>query len=620
MKEAQPRLRTSKACETCRATKSRCVFVAGHSACRRCEQTDSQCSVRAKARPKRAPAGASHVQTSEAVPEISIKLPGVPYPNSAEILEHLDNYHSRIFDEDETSPIEDDPVCKREAISGAFKPPGAIEKHTVTMDEARRLLAIYRHQCIYFPFVVIPPEATVQSLARTSPFLLLSILTTAAYRDPLLRHQLEHEFKRVLSSKVICEEEKSLDYLQGVLIYLAWYPFYTKPKYNQAFMYLNVAVSLTVDLGLDREDPSMNSFTGVRMDGLIENNTFSTTARLAYLGCYYLSSIMSTGFGKPKVLQDMDVLEYHCRSLLKDGFGTVPISLIKLQLIAEKMYHYVSIKSPDDSDMNSLYADINVELLQSELEEWRKSTPTDVMSHPVAAMADRFVGICVYSHRLGFVHRPYQRPEPIAVTAATPSQVSHMYCCQQAVKRFFEYLLSVPESHYWEFTVGQWSSMVLAVLVASRLTFLMAAEKNWDPDTTRQSIPLGMYLDCLCYRFGTLTSYEESDVGKKPPDSLFIFRKLVSSVKQSYERRVSKIRPGSFVTENGVAVGDAKGRCPMFEPGMRPYFEKKEESSPVWGASPAGTYSGNSESSNVAYTPRYHDLWATMTGTWAEEL
>jgi hypothetical protein len=73
-----------------------------------------------------------------------------------------------------------------------------------------------------FPFVHIPVEATVPSLSRSSPFLLLAILTTASIRDQPLYLQMDYEFRRVLGLKVIVERQKSLDFLQGLLIYIAW--------------------------------------------------------------------------------------------------------------------------------------------------------------------------------------------------------------------------------------------------------------------------------------------------------------------------------------------------------------------------------------------------------------
>ncbi len=74
----------------------------------------------------------------------------------------------------------------------------------------------------YFPFIQIPVESNVPSLSRTSPFLLLAVLTTASIGEPMLYHQMDHEFKRILSSKVIVEGRKSLDFLEGLLIYIAW--------------------------------------------------------------------------------------------------------------------------------------------------------------------------------------------------------------------------------------------------------------------------------------------------------------------------------------------------------------------------------------------------------------
>jgi hypothetical protein len=100
--------------------------------------------------------------------------------------------------------------------------PTIIERRKITLDEAEKLLSSFRRRAPYFPFVQIPADATVPSLSRTSPFLLLAILTTASIRDPALCHQMDHEFKRILSTKVIIEGRKALDFLQGILVYVAW--------------------------------------------------------------------------------------------------------------------------------------------------------------------------------------------------------------------------------------------------------------------------------------------------------------------------------------------------------------------------------------------------------------
>ena len=61
------------------------------------------------------------------------------------------------------------------------------------------------------------------SLRDEKPFLFLNVLTMAAQKFPGLQGTLEKEVRDVLGAKVISEGEQSLDLLQGMLVYLAWY-------------------------------------------------------------------------------------------------------------------------------------------------------------------------------------------------------------------------------------------------------------------------------------------------------------------------------------------------------------------------------------------------------------
>jgi hypothetical protein len=54
-------------------------------------------------------------------------------------------------------------------------------------------------------------------------------------------------------------------------------------------MYINLAISIAGDLGLDREVPNLNGFSNISIEGLIDGTSFTDAAKRAYLGCYYLS-------------------------------------------------------------------------------------------------------------------------------------------------------------------------------------------------------------------------------------------------------------------------------------------------------------------------------------------
>jgi hypothetical protein len=129
----------------------------------------------------------------------------------------LYQHHEEIFADDEGKVLQEGEAGDQPRGCMPF-----IEQRKVDRKQAEQLLLAFRGKAPFFPFVEVSPESTVPSLARNSPFLLLAILTVASSSDPKLRHQMDHEFRRILSTKVIVEGQKSLDFLQGMLVYIAW--------------------------------------------------------------------------------------------------------------------------------------------------------------------------------------------------------------------------------------------------------------------------------------------------------------------------------------------------------------------------------------------------------------
>ena len=93
----------------------------------------------------------------------------------------------------------------------------------LSYERATVLLSIFRSMSIYFPFVLIPAEASIESLSEDKPFLFLAMMTAASSEDKPLQELLDRELRTTLSTKVILEGEKSIDLLQGLLVYLAWF-------------------------------------------------------------------------------------------------------------------------------------------------------------------------------------------------------------------------------------------------------------------------------------------------------------------------------------------------------------------------------------------------------------
>lgn len=176
-------------------------------------------------------------------------------------------------------------------------------KPQFNLDSAEKLLTTFRVMLKNFPCVCLPPEATVTSLAKSKPFLLLAILSTASGSGALQGHSLyDEEFRKILGLKFVAGGERTLEILQGLLIYTAWYvtfhflclkpppdrrryPFHLRPKSKQAFQYIRMASEILQDLELSEPPPGMPA------DGAGAVLTPEQTDGIrAYLACYYLVS------------------------------------------------------------------------------------------------------------------------------------------------------------------------------------------------------------------------------------------------------------------------------------------------------------------------------------------
>lgn len=97
-----------------------------------------------------------------------------------------------------------------------------ISKGMVTFSQAEEFVRYFQSRASNFPFVLVPPKMNLDSLRRERPFFLLAILSFSAHKNEKLQDRLEIELRESLSRRIIVNCEKSIDILQGVLVYLAW--------------------------------------------------------------------------------------------------------------------------------------------------------------------------------------------------------------------------------------------------------------------------------------------------------------------------------------------------------------------------------------------------------------
>lgn len=86
------------------------------------------------------------------------------------------------------------------------------------------LLSIFQNRLAsQVPFVVIPPSMTAEDLRRDKPFVYMTVLMAASYEDTSTQLILGKKFLEQVAERLILRGEKTLDILQGLLIYLSWF-------------------------------------------------------------------------------------------------------------------------------------------------------------------------------------------------------------------------------------------------------------------------------------------------------------------------------------------------------------------------------------------------------------
>lgn len=95
--------------------------------------------------------------------------------------------------------------------------------HYIPSDVAEDNLARFRHVLLRFgPVVYIPPGMTSEQLRQSRPLLWLGIMASTT-RSTKEAHIIGDRIRQILSQKVLIESERSMDLLQGLLVFLTWW-------------------------------------------------------------------------------------------------------------------------------------------------------------------------------------------------------------------------------------------------------------------------------------------------------------------------------------------------------------------------------------------------------------
>ena len=89
--------------------------------------------------------------------------------------------------------------------------------------QAEECLSFFqKHMLNLFPFIHLPSDMTAKQVRKWSPFLWFNIMAATA-KTPGQQCSMSNSIKRFVAQKLIVDNEKNLDLLLGLLVFISWY-------------------------------------------------------------------------------------------------------------------------------------------------------------------------------------------------------------------------------------------------------------------------------------------------------------------------------------------------------------------------------------------------------------
>ncbi|KGO65950.1 hypothetical protein PITC_021510 [Penicillium italicum] len=428
------------------------------------------------------------------------------------------------------------------------------------------LLDRFRGMASYFPFVWLSSAWTAASMAEDRPFLLLAVAAAASSKYCHLQDALNRKFKESLSQRVIIAGEKDLDLLQGLLVHLAWFHFHFVPGSQQTYQYLQIGISMVIDLRLDQEAADLLEQRTEMGDAYIRE------ACRAYLGCYYISSIISMASGKPNNLKFNEAM-LRCAMLLQQEpeFETdlliYPVTKV-LQFSEEVCETYRS----EGIHGTRLY--IHAGRFMTRLEEWWSSLSTELRN--TVLLINGYYAAKIRIQEMGLVYCYGQRRPPPPTTqedstilSTPPMVISNLVKCVGSTREYLDLFLAIPAVEHNGLPFSTWYQVNFTVFVLYRLSVGLPEVPEWNGEIAHQSVNLEEYLETL---LSNLQAIKPSPDRQIPAKSLFsMMSEIIGSVKNSYavaKENLAQVRDSYHAHHEVVAskttASSAQGlhRCP----------------------------------------------------------
>ncbi|PVI01627.1 hypothetical protein DM02DRAFT_524695 [Periconia macrospinosa] len=347
-------------------------------------------------------------------------------------------------------------------------------KDLVPVESDETLLSIYRNQLSSLsPFVIIPAGTSPRQLQASRPFLMKVIRMVASVRHLRLVRGQSRAVMEYISNAIFMRSERSLDLLQGILVFLGFYHYHCM-AHAQFNNLARLAVSLVEDLDLNtcpKSQQKKSQLPLARAEGPVSR---TNEEKRALLGVWYMSSSASlignqlafTRYTKymDQCLKDLDdAKEYKTDELV--------IQLVRIQQLTEKIFHFHSSDSPVDGQPAPREPStmVRIEAFRVELDNLRNAIPSNLKSNYYLSCYYNSSYLRMFEPLLAGSHLPDAKSQSLASLSLSGVSISDVFSDFTAtLKAWVENWLAVPVCSYFYMPQPAYIQLVHCAMMLSR--------------------------------------------------------------------------------------------------------------------------------------------------------
>ncbi|ETS78504.1 hypothetical protein PFICI_10566 [Pestalotiopsis fici W106-1] len=376
----------------------------------------------------------------------------------------------------------------------------------VSFLEADQILEDYRSNMLsQFPFVPIPFTKS-QDIYHSQPLLVKAIIYASRPQNAPMTDKVNRWFREYFAHHIVVLNEKSLEILQAILVFLAWreVEFFIN-AYDTSLLHL--ALGLVGDLGMNRfpEDQTIPSYpesiadagltTAVR--GFNVRVVHTHAHRRAMLGLFYITSNIWTLFRRTEPPGYTDYAEKCCLELKQtpeyssDQLLTGMVDLQRLVLQACVLGSKMTTTTRQevlDTPRNML-----VSSQQNWIEETFTKLPQNIRFNHV--IRSHYYTALIRLHESTIYLKPSNAPDgPLTRTQS-------LWACLENANLLLTSAPSTPVDVFSKSLFSMTAHVAFAHLTLTRLLFLNDA--CWDAAAARKSIDYPGLVERLADYFDT---------------------------------------------------------------------------------------------------------------------